>query len=124
MGTVEESEIFGHAFAEVGISDDGNPLIRQCRIHDGKKFGVSVQQKGQGKILDSEIFGHAQAGVAINKGGAPIIRRCRINRNGAEGIRAHVHALGVVEECDLGDNAQGPWQLQAACRLQRSGNKE
>ena len=90
----------------------------------GKKFGVSVQQKGQGKILDSEIFGHAQAGVAINKGGAPVIRRCRIRHNGAEGVRAHAHALGIVEECDLKDNSQGAWLVPAVCGLQRKGNKE
>jgi hypothetical protein len=106
------------------ISADGNPLVRRCQIHDGKKFGVSVQNKGQGKILDCAIFGNAAAGVTINEGGDPVLRQCHINRNGAEGVRAHPRALGTVEFCDLTGNAAGAWSLQGGCRLQRSGNKE
>jgi hypothetical protein len=124
VGTVEDCEIFNHTAAEVLIGAEGNPLIRRCRIHDGKKFGVSVQDKGQGKLLDCIIYAHAQAGVTINEGGAPVFSHCKINANGAEGIRVHPKALGLIENCDLTGNEAGAWFFRAGCRLRRRGNRQ
>ena len=53
-----------------------------------EKFGVSVQNRGRGKLLDCDIFANAAAGVTINEGGNPVVRGCRVNRTCSRTISA------------------------------------
>jgi F-box protein 11 len=65
----------------VEIKEEANPTIRHCKIHDGKRNGVLVCQKGQGIVEDCDIFANTFAGVEIREEANPTIRRCKIHDN-------------------------------------------
>lgn len=136
-GTIEDCDIYRNAqlFVEeydttytiragVSISAGGNPIIRRCKIRDGKASGIAVWDGGEGLIEECEISGNSRAGVEIYGGGKPTLRRCKINRNGSVGVWAYKKPAGIIENCDLTKNLQGAWDIVGWSRLVRSGNKE
>ena len=56
LGTLEDNEIFGNAYAGVEIKSGGNPTLRRNRIHDGKTSGILVWENGLGTLEDNEIL--------------------------------------------------------------------
>lgn len=103
---LEDCEITSDSLSCVAIhGSTANPVIRRCRIHDGKQNGIFVWGNGQGTIEDCDIFGNAYAGVAIREGGNPIIRRCQIHDGKQGGVFVYEEAQGMVEDCDIFSNA-------------------
>jgi parallel beta-helix repeat protein len=107
----------------VEIKEEANPTIRHCKIHDGKRNGVLVCQKGQGIVEDCDIFANTNAGVRIKEEGNPIIQKCRINRNGYEAIWSSENGRGTVENCDLTGNKRGAFDIDSTSQVQQHNNK-
>jgi parallel beta-helix repeat protein len=120
----DEGDILSSARAGVGISADGNPLIRRCTIRDGLTSGLLIWDNGKGTIENCDIFGNARAGIEIYGAGNPVIRQCRINRNASVGVWVYKKGAGVIENCDITGNLRGVWDIAPWCQVQRSGNKE
>ena len=107
----------------VEIKEEANPTIRHCKIHDGKRNGVLVCQKGQGIVEDCDIFANIYYGVEIREEGNPIIQKCRINRNGYEAIWSDSNGRGTVENYDLTGNKRGAFDIDSTSQVQQSNNK-
>jgi parallel beta-helix repeat protein len=105
LGTIEDNDIFGNAYAGVEISEGGNPTVRYNRIHDGQQTGVIVYQSGLGTIEGNDIFGNAYAGVEIREGSNPTIRRNRIHDGKSVGVGVGDNGLGAIEDNDIFGNA-------------------
>jgi len=103
---LEDCDISSDSLACVAIyGADTNPVIRRCKIHDGKQAGLFVYQNGQGKLEACDIFANARAGVVIAQGGNPLIQRCRIFHGKSNGVYAYYKGQGIIEECEIFANA-------------------
>jgi parallel beta-helix repeat protein len=103
---LEDCDISSDSLAGVGIHGaTAHPIIRRCKIHDGKQSGIYVFGNGQGTVEQCDIFGNAHSGVAISTGGNPVIRGCKIHNGKQSGIYVYGNGQGTVEECDLFGNA-------------------
>src|SRR3954447_24935843 len=47
---LENCDISSKSLACVTVHGTADPVIRQCRIHDGKQSGVNVYEQGRGTI--------------------------------------------------------------------------
>ncbi|MFI5355681.1 MAG: right-handed parallel beta-helix repeat-containing protein, partial [Desulfobaccales bacterium] len=83
-----------------------NPLVSNCRIHDGKQAGVYVYDKGQGMFEECDIFGNAFSDVAVREEGHPSFKRCRIHDGKQYGVSVYERARGLFEDCDIFGNAR------------------
>ena len=52
------------------------PLLRGCRIHDGRDVGHPLSSTGPaGTIEDCEIVGHTNDGICVQNGASPTVRK-------------------------------------------------
>jgi len=84
---------------------DSAPVIRDCKIRDGKQVGVAVLEQGQGTIEKCVISGNAIAGVVIMTGGNPTVRDCEIRDGKGFGVAVHEQGQGTIEKCVISGNA-------------------
>lgn len=103
QGEIDSCDIFGNAPGGISIKDGGNPILRNCTIHDNKS-GVWIYRSGQGVIETCDIFGHDNAGVIIKDGGNPTLRNCTIHDN-QNGVFAQRNGQGIIDACDISGNA-------------------
>jgi parallel beta-helix repeat protein len=103
---VEDCDITSDSLSCVAIhGSEANPVIRQCRIYDGKENGVFVYDNGKGTVEDCDIYGNTYSGVEIKTGGDPVIRQCRIYDGKQNGIYVHEKGKGTIEDCEIYGNA-------------------
>ena len=101
----------------------GMPHVRRCSISGGHEQGIWVHYKGQALIEHCRVFENSAAGVWVDQGSEAAIRHSNINRNDWEAIRVTGGSLATVEDCDLSENAGGPWAVERGCHVRESGNK-
>jgi parallel beta-helix repeat protein len=85
-------------------SSEANPIIRQCKIHNGHKSGVAFRANARGTVEDCDIFGIDGVGVWIVQGGNPVIQRCQIHDCQKNGIVFDKNAQGTLDDCDIFNN--------------------
>jgi F-box protein 11 len=101
---------------------ESSPIVRCCRIHDGKTGEIFVYDSGRGTVEDCDITGNASAGVQIRSGGDLTVRGCRIRDHKGFGVVAGLdvedesllddaptedNGRGTVEDCDITGNVTG-----------------
>ncbi|MGB7571583.1 MAG: right-handed parallel beta-helix repeat-containing protein [Methanothrix sp.] len=104
-GVIEDNEIYGNVSDGVVIKE-GNPTLKNNKIHDGKHVGILVSENGRGVIEDNDIYDNAWGGIDI-VGGNPIIRLNRINKNRLCAIWISGECAGTIEDNDLRNNSSG-----------------
>lgn len=126
LGTLEDNDIFGNAYAGVVVSRGGNPTLRRNRIRDNKESGVFFYGGGLGTLEDNDIFGNGEAGVEVRRESCPTVRNNRINKNSYQAIWIHERGGGTFEGNDLRDNVKGAWDIAEDCvaNVKRSNNQE
>jgi parallel beta-helix repeat protein len=77
---------------------------------------------GLGQIIDCDIFENSQHGVAIMSGADPTVRDCRINNNYNSAVYAHDKARGTVERCDLTENVEDTFDIDATSTIIQHDN--
>jgi F-box protein 11 len=83
-----------------------------------------VYERGKGTLAGCDVYGNRGSGVEIRTEGDPLVRNCRINQNDAHGVCVTAGGKGTVQDCDLTANVRGPWSIDPACTVTRSGNRE
>jgi F-box protein 11 len=94
--------------SQSGVSVRGtlaDPVLRHCRIYDGRSAGVLFADQAEGMLEDCEVFGNALAGVEIRQGAKPTLRRCKIHDGQQAGVLVHDHGKGTLEDCEIFGNA-------------------
>ncbi len=100
-----------------------NPIIRGCRLLDGKSSGILVADEARATIEACEFFDNAEAGLLIRAGGNPLVRRCRFHDGKLFGLLVDELGRGTVDECEFFGNAEagiaisGGVPLVRKCRL-------
>ncbi len=77
-----------------------DPLLKRCRVHDGKGSGVHIFADGRGTLELCDIWGNAAAGVTIRGGSNPVVRGCTIH-DSRVGIAICDSGRGTIEQCDI-----------------------
>ncbi len=79
-----------------------NPLIKNCRIHDGADSGFYIFDNARGRIEECDVYHNANDNVAITQGANPAIKNCRIFEGAGGGIVVWQNgAAGVIEDCEI-----------------------
>jgi parallel beta-helix repeat protein len=80
------------------------PVIKRCKIRDGKHVGIWVTDGGEATIEECDIHQNELAGIAIKSGGNPTVRRCVLRNGKKGGFWIHDGGRGVIEDCDIHNN--------------------
>lgn len=103
---LEDCDISSDSLACVAIHGaNADPVLRGCKIHDGRSGGIFIYDSSKGLIEDCEISGNGRAGIAIRTGGDPLIRRCKIFEGKQSGVYIYEGGLGSLEDCEIFSNA-------------------
>ncbi len=81
-----------------GLGSD--PIVRRCRLFNGREAGVNVRDFGSGIFEECQIFGNGFSGIASKENSNPVVRRCQIFENKG-GILVHEGGMGVFEDCEI-----------------------
>ncbi len=92
-------------------TDQANPVIWQCQIHNEAGCGIAVAEQGRGTIETCDISGAATDGIQIRQGGNPVIRQCNLYDNQRNGIAITEKGAGMIEECNIFDNVQAGLEI-------------
>lgn len=100
--TLEDCNITSKSGSCVEVSGLGiSPIIRRCRIFEGKAAGIDIYSGAAGIIEDCEIYANAIVGIAVGNGARPAIRRCRIHDGKAVGVQYRPGGGGTIEDCEI-----------------------
>ncbi len=113
---LEYCNITSEGYACVGIYAGADPRLRENMIHKGRRYGIIVDENGQGTIEDNEICYNGTAGVFIRKDGNPTLRRNYIRHNVQSGVIVINKGQGIFEENDFFRNSY------AGLEITTSGN--
>ncbi|GAB4564091.1 MAG: hypothetical protein Kow0047_13540 [Anaerolineae bacterium] len=110
---LERCDITSDAWACVAVHGPGaSAVLRQCRIHDGQGFGVSVYD-GAGAILEGcRVSDNRYAGIEVRGRAQVTLRRCRVEDNAGEGVWAYDEGAVTLEHCDITGNARGSLSIE------------
>ena len=125
--TLENCDITSDSLSCIAIhGSSANPMIKNCRIHDGKDAGVVVYENGEGTIEDCDIFAN-KLGVGISEGGNPLVKKCQIHDGKESGVYVYENGEGTIEDCDVFANyysgvevEQGGNPLVKHCKINRN----
>ncbi len=101
QGVIERCTFLRNSFANLAITQGGNPLVRSCSIGQGRDNGLYVYGYGKGTIEDCDITANAMAGVAIEQGGDPLLRSCQVHNGLLSGIYVNKEGRGRIEACEI-----------------------
>ncbi len=101
--TLDGCDITSDSLACVAVhGKDADPVIRDCRVHDGQAGGIYIYDNARGLVEGCEIYASRLAGVSIAKGADPSVRRCKIHGSQeGGGVYAYEGGRGSVEGCDI-----------------------
>jgi parallel beta-helix repeat protein len=100
---LENCDIISDSLSCVAIHGAyANPLIRNCRIHDGADSGFYIFDNARGRIEESDVYHNKNVGVAITGGANPTIKNCRIFEGASGGVVVWQNgAAGEIENCEI-----------------------
>jgi hypothetical protein len=79
-----------------------DPVIRRCRIHQGKADGIDFFDQARGVMEECDLFGQdAGTAIAVMKGADPRVVACKIHDNKSNGVFVREQGRGSFERCDL-----------------------
>jgi len=101
--TIENCDISSDSLSCISIHGSwANPLIKNCRIHDGADSGIYIFDNARGQIEGCDIFHNANANVAITSGANPSIKNCRIFEGNNGGVVVWQNgSAGEIENCEI-----------------------
>ena len=103
----------GNALAGVEIRRGGKPVLRRCKVHDGKHVGVAIYEQGQGKLEECEIYGNHLSGLEIRKVANPLVRKCKLHDGKQAGVLVLDQGEGILEGCEVFANMRSGVEIRA-----------
>ena len=100
---LENCRISSDSLSCIAIHGAGaNPLIKNCRIHDGADSGVYIFDNARAQIENCDVYRNTNDNLAITQGANPRVKNCRIfeGENGGVVIWGN-GATGTIEDCEI-----------------------
>jgi len=105
---LEDCDVQGAAQLCIEVQGENTrPLLRRCRIHDGKSGGIVFSGRAGGLLEDCELFGNGGPGVSIRDAAGPELHRCRLYAGRQAGVAFSANGRGTLDSCDIYGN-EGP----------------
>ena len=105
---LEDCDLLCNSQAVVSVQGaTARPLLRRCRLHDGKTGGIVFADHAGGTLEACEIDANAGPGIVVRAAADPVVRNCRIHSGRDAGVVITEGGRGVFEECDIYGNV-GP----------------
>jgi parallel beta-helix repeat protein len=99
---LEGCDVTSDSLACVGVHGSAaEPVIRRCKVHDGKSAGLFFYDNSQGIVEECEIYGNTHAAIAISGGSNPSVRNCKIHDGKQVGVHIYEGAAGTIEDCHI-----------------------
>ncbi len=86
---------------------NARPILRRCRLHDGKTGGIVFMDQAAGTLEECEIDTNSGPGIVLRTAADPLIRACRIHSGRDAGVVVAEGGLGLFEDCNIYANV-GP----------------
>ena len=92
---------------EAGISDciyianEADPLIKNCKIYNGKGKGIVFNNYAKGTIDSCELFGFNSAAMWVTSGSSPLIKNCKFYDGKGIGIAFDNNGQGTILNCEI-----------------------
>ncbi|UOE94783.1 right-handed parallel beta-helix repeat-containing protein [Alkalihalobacillus sp. LMS39] len=102
--TLENCVISSEIGIGIIVTEEGNPIIRECKIYSNKDSGV-VFLGGSGIIENCEIYNNGSANVEISSEADPVLRGCKIYNSKQWGVVVMKKGRGTMENCEIYSNA-------------------
>ena len=103
---LEDCYITSHSYSSILISGlTATPTIRNCKIHDSKRYGIIISNNACPIIEKCDIFSNVGINISVSQKAKPTIKNCRIYDGESVGIRFSDESSGLVEDCDISHNA-------------------
>ncbi len=77
LGTLEDNDITGNAYAGVSAKTAGNPTVRANRINRNGSQAVWIREGGRGVVEDNDLTGNAQGAWSIAEDCTANVTRAR-----------------------------------------------
>ena len=100
---LENCRISSDSLSGVAIHGaSANPLIKNCRIHDGADSGIYIFDNARAQIENCDLCRNTNDNLAITQGANPTVKNCRIfeGENGGVVIWGN-GATGTIEDCEI-----------------------
>jgi F-box protein 11 len=83
----------------------GDVLVRNSKLHDGIRSGISLDEQSKCSVEDSEIYGHLQdQEIMVRHRSTLSIRRTRVHDGKQDGIILSEHSTATIEDCEMYGN--------------------
>ncbi len=104
--TLENCDVTSDTLSCVAIYGvNANPILRNCRIHDGADSGIYVFDNARALIENCGVYRNQNANLAITQGAHPAVKNCRIDAGENGGIVVWGNgAAGVFEDCEISNH--------------------
>ncbi|WP_407456342.1 right-handed parallel beta-helix repeat-containing protein [Fibrobacter sp.] len=84
---------------------DEYPTIENCRVYDGKKGGIAIEEGAEGTIVNCEIYNNEGPGIRVTgENSEATIQKCRIHDGKNNGVLIEDKANAIIEDCDISNN--------------------
>jgi len=89
----------------VMLVSGAEPILRNCKIHDGDLHGVTIWDGATGSLEGCTITGMKGAGVYVeDSDGHPLLRDCKVRDCQGSGVVFTNRARGTLIDCELTGN--------------------
>ena len=103
---LENCDISNPSDSCVFVRNGSDPTIRNNRIHNGKKHGISIKNHSLGLITNNDIYENRNYGIGVYEGSNPVIRKNRIYESKNDGVLICEGSKGIIEENDIFNNRE------------------
>ena len=103
---LENCDISNPSDSCIFIRNGSDPTIRNNRIHNGKKHGISIKNHSLGIITGNDIYENRNYGIGVYEGSNPVIRKNRIYGSKNDGVLICEGSKGIIEENDIFNNRE------------------
>ncbi|KAJ6230997.1 f-box only protein [Anaeramoeba flamelloides] len=100
---MEKCNIAGNGNAALSIRKGADPVITNCRIHNGR-VGVVFHQKAKGTLKSCEVIECSYQGIAITNHSQSNILTTKVSKNGEGGVVVMNGSTCLLHKCDISFN--------------------
>jgi Right handed beta helix region len=119
---LSDTEIADNGRAGLQVMENSVAEVLRCRLRNHGGGGIVVLDGSRLKAAELDVSGSKAAGIAAAGGGSFEVRSGRFSGN-LVGAAVLAGGRGLLENCDLTGNVQGPISVAEGCPLQCIGTR-
>ncbi|WP_413306664.1 Hsp70 family protein [Bacillus sp. 1P10SD] len=98
---IEDCHIYAGIADCINIANMADPVIRQCKLSNGKGKGIVFSNFAKGTIDSCELNGFYSPALWIMDGSHPVVKNCKIYDGKAMGVVFDNNGRGILTNCEI-----------------------